>query len=513
MRLRWLGFVLLLVTSSPGLAAWHEAKSKHFVIYSEQSPEELHEYAIKLEKFDRAVRQVRRMQDPPLGLANRLTVYVLRDAEAVARMAGASGSGIAGFYSPRASGSIAFVFRTKPKGPNAKAELTPDIVFFHEYLHHLMLGDTSAALPHWIVEGFAEFFSTASFEQDGSIVLGSPANHRAYGLFYFDDLSLQEMLGSSYQRLTDTERETVYGRGWLLTHYLNFEPTREGQLARYLGGIQRGEKALDSARAAFGDLKQLNRELNKYLRSKTLRVVKIAPAALAIDSISVRTMSAAETAMMPVRMRSDRGVNKRSAATIASDARRIAARFPNDPFVQATLAEAEHDAGNYVAAIAAADRALAADPAYVSALVYEGRARMRLALSEPAKADWKAIRGWFTKANRIDTENPEPLLLFYETFAAAGSRPTANAVAGLLYAQLLVPQDGTLRMLAVRQLLTDNRLAEAKVALTPLAYNPHGSDEREFTVAAMDAIAAGNSTAALAALDQTSEKAKAKKDN
>jgi len=246
-----------------------------------------------------------------------------------------------------------------------------------------------------------------------------------------------------------------------------------------------------------------------------LKVIRISPAALTIDPVAVRTLSPAETAIMPVRIRSDRGVSQRASATIAAEARRVAARFPNDPFVQATLAEAEHDAGNYAAAVAAADRALAADPAYVSALIYKGRALMKMALFEPTKADWRAIRGWFAKANRIDPENPEPLMLFYETFAAAGSRPTANAVAGILYAQLLVPQDGDLRMLAVRQLLTDNRLAEAKVTLTPLAYNPHGSDERELSVAAMTAIAAGNSTAALAALDQASEKskAKAKKDN
>jgi hypothetical protein len=99
-------------------------------------------------------------------------------------------------------------------------------------------------------------------------------------------------------------------------------------------------------------------------------------------------------------------------------------------------------------------------------------------------------------------------MLFYETFLAAGARPTANAVTGLLYARILAPQDGELRMMAVRQLLGDNRLAEAKEALAPLAYNPHAGGGNERAVSAMAALVAGDSKAALAALDRPTEVAK-----
>jgi hypothetical protein len=49
---------------------------------------------------------------------------------------------------------------------------------------------------------------------------------------------------------------------------------------------------------------------------------------------------------------------------------------------------------------------------------------MKLAMAKPGSAaDWKSVRSWFAKANRLDTENAEPLILYYQSFVAAGERP------------------------------------------------------------------------------------------
>ncbi|MHA4750808.1 hypothetical protein ACX0FG_15925, partial [Enterococcus faecium] len=84
--------------------------------------------------------------------------------------------------------------------------------------------------------------------------------------------------------------------------------------------------------------------------------------------------------------------------------------YPSDPIVQSALAEAEFDAGNHAAALAAADRALAAKPNTPQALITKGRALMELAAADPGEADWKTIRGLFGRANRLDTEDAEPLM-------------------------------------------------------------------------------------------------------
>jgi tetratricopeptide (TPR) repeat protein len=210
---------------------------------------------------------------------------------------------------------------------------------------------------------------------------------------------------------------------------------------------------------------------------------------------------------MDTHIRSTRGVNSKTAPAIAADARKAAAPYPNDPFAQSVVAEAEYDAGNYEAAEAAADRALAANPNHVRSLIYKGRARLQLASKNAEKADWKGVRIWFTRANKLDTENPEPLMLFYQSYVEQGIQPTKNAIDALLYAQALAPQDEGLRGMAVQQLLFDNRTAEAKQLFAPLAFQPHLSDEwRDLFGRVMEAISAGDSKRALKLMEQGPEK-------
>jgi hypothetical protein len=505
MRRGWVrAAALALLLAAPGIAhaEWLKATSKHFVVYSRQNETELQEYTARLEKYDKAVRFVRGMEDPPVSAANRLTVYVLRTQEEVAEMAGAPGSGIAGFYNPRASGALAFVHSEMPRtssGEN-KWQLTPEVVFFHEYLHHLMLQDLNLVYPPWMVEGYAEFFATAQFEKDGSVGFGAFPRHRAAGLSSLDDLSLEDMLGASYKRLDSAEIELLYGRGWLLTHYLATEPSRRGQITRYVEGIQRGQAPIEAARAAFGDLKKLNRDLGKHLSQKTFSYIVVPATALQIDAITVQPVTPGEAAIMKLHYTSQRGVDDREAADLVVKARKIAADYPGDAFVQTALAEAELDARYYDNAIAAADRALAVRVDDRNALLLKARAMMEKGKREPAKTNWNAIRALIMKANRADPEDAQPLMAFYETFSASGTAPTRNAVEGLLYALERSPQDRNLRVLAVRQLLVDKKLAEAKVALGPIANDPQGGEGRERAQKAITAIDAGDAAAALKAL-------------
>ena len=185
---------------------------------------------------------------------------------------------------------------------------------------------------------------------------------------------------------------------------------------------------------------------------------------------------------------------------IAAQIRGVASAYPNDPFVLRALAEAEFDEQNYAASKDAAMRALALDPRLEKALIYKGRAEMELAASNP-NADWNAIRANFLKANSIDTEDAEPLLLYYESFGRAGERATANAAEGLLYALALAPQDKSLRIMAVAELINAKKFAEARDILEPLAFDPHSSGGREQARKTMTALAAKDPKSALAALN------------
>jgi hypothetical protein len=262
--------------------------------------------------------------------------------------------------------------------------------------------------------------------------------------------------------------------------------------------------ALDAAKAAFGDLKALDRELEKYKNAK-LNGVRVRGDVLSPGQIAVRPLTAGEAAIMDVHIRSQRGVNDKTAPGVAADARKIAAAYPNDPFVQTALAEAELDANNNSAAAAAADRALAAKPSYVRAMIYKGRAQIELTKGK-SDANWSSVRRWFVNANRLDTENAEPLMRFYQTYEAAGVAPTKNAVDGLLYAVALAPQDDGLRVDAVHQMLTDGRLDQAKRLFAPLAYRPHATQKyRQSNAEIMAAITAGDGKRALSVLEAAME--------
>ena len=88
---------------------------------------------------------------------------------------------------------------------------------------------------------------------------------------------------------------------------------------------------------------------------------------------------------------------------------------------------------------------------------------------------------------------------FYGAFVAEGIPPSSNAIAALHYASDLAPQDEGLRMSSAVQYLVDGKIAEAKHALTPIAYDPHGNELAKIARGMIEKIDAGDAKDALAA--------------
>jgi hypothetical protein len=93
------------------------------------------------------------------------------------------------------------------------------------------------------------------------------------------------------------------------------------------------------------------------MRRSRLTVVRIAADRLPIEPVQVRTLSAAESAMLPIRMRLERVEKPEQAKALVPVARRAAAPFPERLAVLATLAGVELAASHLDEAEAAADRA------------------------------------------------------------------------------------------------------------------------------------------------------------
>lgn len=494
--LRAAAISLALLSSSAASGAWHEARSKHFVIYADESPKALLDYATKLERFDAAVRTILMMGDPPVGDGNRLTVFVMPTDDDVRKLAGDKSGFISGFYTGRATGPLAYV--PKRTGNNA-GSLGTGTIFYHEYAHHLMMQQLDHPYPEWYVEGFAEFLSTPLFDKDGSVGLGSPPQHRAWGLFNGKSLPLETLIGGTFSKISKQERESIYGRGWLLVHYLAMGGTRKGQLDSYITAIAKGTPPPEAAMLAFGDLKQLDKELDSYLMRRKLAIFRIASAAIKVDPIEARPLTPGGAELILLRAKMKNGVGNGEQEPLAASVRLIQSRFPGDELVELTLAEAELNAGKAVAAQSAADRALKANPKSTEAMVLKGRAIIDIAINDPGDQDaaFSEARRLFIGANKIDPEDPEPLMEFYKAFLRQGVRPTANAIAALHYASDLAPQDLGLRMNSAVAYLNENKLKEARVTLTPVAYSPHGGGVAEEARRMIERIDAGDAKGAL----------------
>ncbi|MES1264046.1 MAG: tetratricopeptide repeat protein, partial [Variovorax sp.] len=201
--------------------------------------------------------------------------------------------------------------------------------------------------------------------------------------------------------------------------------------------------------------------------------LKVPPDRLKIGPITVRRLSEGEGASMPIRIRSKRGVDAAAAAEVVLDAREVAAKYPAEPAVQAALAEAEFDAGNDDAAIAAADKALAATPGNMTALIQKGYALTRIAGKKQTDEAWRAARRHFISVNKIENDNPIPLVYFYLSFVQQGKEPTQSALDGLEWSLELAPYDPEVRMMVASQEMQDKKFAEAIRTISPLAYSPH----------------------------------------
>jgi tetratricopeptide (TPR) repeat protein len=500
MTMRALPFLIFgLLLSAPARADWYQASSPHFLIYSDDRPEKIRDFALKLERFDQAVRKLRTMPELPPSNGNRVTIFVVRDEKAVRALAKDTTGFINGFYRASAEGSVAFVPR-ELENSNSADDI--NLVFLHEYSHHLMMQQLETPYPEWLIEGFAEFMASARFERNGAIALGLSAKHRAYSLNEGPSLPLETLLSGKYDKITVGERESIYGRGWLMTHFFVFDAARKGQLSAYLAGIARGVDALEAARSAFGDLTVLGRDLERYRRQSRLAAFRIPPEMLKTPSVEVTPLSPGAVAVMPFLVELKNGASREEVEKFIPQLRSMASQFAGDLLAETTLADAELALEKFDAAEAATDRALKTNPQSTDAMILKGRAIMERA-RKSEDFDPKSFvpaRQWFIKANKIDPEDPEPLMHFYLSYLLAGERPNANAIAALHYASNLAPQDPGLRLNSALQYLRDGKLKEARLTLAPIAYDPHGKDIAATARAMIAKIDAGDGKGAEAAV-------------
>lgn len=469
---------------------WLRAKTHHFVIYSSGTRKQLEDFATTMEKFDATLRLTFGFpeEDQPVPL----TIYMLSTQDEVSDLIGDKKGFVAGFYHPSREGS--FAVSNRESATNAYV-LDAEVVLFHEYAHHVTFHQLNFPYPDWYTEGFAEYLSTVSFDKAGIASIGRPAQHRAAGLFYGDEMKIATVLYGDREKFTSAQRDEFYGRSWLLVHYLRDSGKRPDQLHNYLLAISKGIPAQEAAEQSFGDLKQLDRELRGYMNGKlsyhkTLKPVEFRRelAITALDPIE------SQLVMLAARRKTNREI-----ASVRNELAALAAAQPQRAAIWLELAHAELAVwqqdeaamkGLATAAEAAVDRALAADPSLPRANALKAElAFYRLRESgDDTPASWRAARALLVKANAADTEDPVPLYNWYQSYAIQGKEPSKVARDALEKAFSLQPEVAEVRATFAIDLARQDKFDQALRLARLMANDPHNPEYGQHVLKQIEAM-------------------------
>lgn len=454
--------------ANPARAEWLEVKSRHFTMIGDGPEDILRRRSERMERFDAVMRQIL-----PKSIDSNLPILMVGEPEDVRRL-GHLPDGVLAYFRPSPYG----VFAVSPIRVSSSSGISAETVMFHEYVHHMLMGSLDDPMPQWMNEGMAELFMNSRLEDDGSVTIGIGNSVRGYSLNRLGRWDATRLFESDRKPTDRTEIDQLYAKGWLVLHYLLFSGNRKGEFAKFTDLLKRGTPQIDAARQAFGDLGKFESELEFYRRRPTLPAVRIPAAQIAaVPPSTVRKLTQAEVEIMPLRFRSMAGVNPAEALDTAAKARPIAARYPDNAFVQRAVAEMEFDAKNYAAADQAIDRAIAANPQYVDAIAIKSILTGARANREHNPVMWRQARALAIRANRIEQDNPLPLMLYFDSFTGAGEAPNPAAVTGLLRAIVLQPSYRDLRVKVGLQFVAQNDLKSARAMLSSVAFAPHQASD------------------------------------
>ncbi len=167
-------------------------------------------------------------------------------------------------------------------------------IIYHEYLHYV-LNTNQAELPLWLNEGLAELYSTFDVE-DGLASIGYPIGSHLRWLRNNPLIPMAELIAIDHDSPTYNEghrRGVFYAQSWALTHMLvmgsNESPSRATVYADLLRQGIDDEDAFH--RAMGGTYKEIEKELNHYVRGRKFSYSKLPVAELASNSSTVTEMT------------------------------------------------------------------------------------------------------------------------------------------------------------------------------------------------------------------------------
>jgi len=246
----------------PANDPWIELRTASFTIYSNAGEKKSRAVGADLERLRDALAQI----SPGLTLEAPFPtyIYVFRDAASF-RPYQKTYNGeplVAGGY---------FLSRPLANYVAIDADQHGDerAILYHEYIHHVMRNNY-AALPLWLHEGIAEYYSTFEVGKDAARI-GLPIREhvawlRQHNLIPLTTLFQVDEHSPEYNETS--RRGGFYAESWALVHYLiSGNPERRQQALELLRLAQAGASPEPLLAKAFGgDPAALERELRTYVQ-------------------------------------------------------------------------------------------------------------------------------------------------------------------------------------------------------------------------------------------------------
>jgi hypothetical protein len=455
----WRLLAISLFLASPALAAWRMAETAHFRVYSDLSEQELRRRAETLEDFRDMLGTFSSTQVP--DDLPKLNIYLIGSiSEAVPF--GKIESTVAGFYSAD-DGGIAAYSVDNDFGRRA---------LLHEYAHHHMFASTGLSYPAWYVEGFAEYFMTATF-QPGRIDFGKPDEYRIANLVQLPWLPWEKVVDPAAKRRRD-DVFMFYAQSWLLTHYVFRTPGMAEKNRAYLIDVASGVPAMEAFKTHVApDLRQLGTKLRAYIVSSKFtfsrytRPEKAKPA-----EVTITALPPSADALLMIHAALDRGALTLPPAErgpALAKIRAAAARFPGDDLAARTLAMAELALGKAADALPQIDALLARAPADPDLLRLKAIATLDIDGPDAASS----ARRLLARAVKAAPNDWRAMHVYIHTYDFEHGPVPKNVADVVERTWELAPQVNGLTLDMAALLVQQGRLRDAASVLAPVAFAPH----------------------------------------
>jgi len=288
-------FFLFAAALAAPTGRWVEVRSPNFIVVSNAGEGQARKTAVQFE-------QIRSLFRDSLSYAKNaaspvITIMAVKDEDSLRELlpeywAQKGHAHPAGIFLDGGYDQFQVAVNLAAHGDNVYESL------YHEYYHSVTV-PYFPGLPTWVAEGMADFFGNSAIG-DKKADLGMPNAGLIEELRSKQLIPLATLFKVDHKSPYYNEQNKVsifYAESWALIHYLMLGDQRSHNpsFGAYLNAVSQGTGQDEAAGKAFGDLRKLQDNLEKYIERFSFPAIEVpAPPKVPEGSLSMRTLSEAE---------------------------------------------------------------------------------------------------------------------------------------------------------------------------------------------------------------------------